>query len=256
VTSRLVLASLLLALAAPTQAAPTHARRVVSLNLCTDQYLALLAPEQAVGLTQLARDPSLSVVAPQAAHLPVVRADAEAVLALHPTLVLATHWGAQATLAALERQGIPVVRIALPQDFPAIRAQTIALAALLGEPQRGAALLARMDAALAAPHAHPTEALWLAARGYTAGPRSLQAAVLRAAGLTPIGQGRHISLESLLTHPPALLVTAQAPGFPSLATNLLTHPALATLPRRTVPPALLACGGPWTAEAVRSLEGK
>jgi hypothetical protein len=80
--------------------------------------------------------------------------------------------------------------------------------------------------------------------------------VLRAAGLTPIGQGRHTSLEALLTHPPALLVTAQAPGFPSLATNLLAHPALAALPRRSVPPALLACGGPWTAEAVRLLESK
>ena len=240
----------------PAQALPAQAERIVSLNLCTDQYLVLLAPEKIAGLTLLSRDPSLSVVARQAAHLPVVRADAEAVLALHPSLVLATQWGAQTTLAALERQGIRVVRTGLAQDFPAIRAQTTALAALLGASQRGAALLARMDALLAAPKAAPTEALWLAPRGYTVGPGSLEAAVLRAAGLTPIGQGRQVGLETLLAHPPALLVTAQAPGFPSLATNLLTHPALAALPRRTIPPALLACGGPWTAGAVRLLEGK
>lgn len=250
-TRLLALAGLLLVLAAPVQA-----RRVVSLNLCTDQYLALLAPEQVVGLTPLSRDPSLSVVAQAAAHLPVVRADAEAVLALRPDLVLAANWGAQATLAALERQGIKVVRILLPQDFPAIRTQTVALAALLGVPRRGAALLTRMDAALAAPKAPATQAIWLAPRGYTAGPHSLQAAVLRAAGLMPIGAGRQMSLETLLAHPPALLVTAQPPGFPSLATNLLAHPALAALPRRTVPPALLTCGGPWTAEAVRVLERK
>lgn len=30
-------------------AAPAWAARVVSLNLCTDEYLLLLAPEQAVG---------------------------------------------------------------------------------------------------------------------------------------------------------------------------------------------------------------
>jgi iron complex transport system substrate-binding protein len=243
-----------LALAALLLAAAAQARRVVSLNLCTDQYLALLAPEQAVGLTPLSRDPSLSVVARQAAHLPIVRADAEAVLALRPDLVLAATWGARATLAALEREHVRVVRIALPQDFPAIRAQTGFLAALLGARQRGAALLAGMDAALAAPKAVPTEALWLAPRGYTAGPHSLQAAVLRAAGLVPIGRGRHLSLEALLADPPALLVTARAPGTPSLATDLLTHPALAALPRRTVPPALLACGGPWTARAVTLLE--
>lgn len=235
-------------------ASPAEARRVVSLNLCTDQYLALLAPEQAVGLTPLARDPALSVVASRAARLPVVRADAEAVLALRPDLVLATSWGAQATLAALERQGVRVVRVALPQDFPAIRAQTERLAALVGEPRRGAALLAAMDAALAAPRLAPHPALWLAPRGYTAGPHSLQAAVLRAAGLTPIGRGRRLDLEALLAHPPALLVTATAPASPSLATDLLAHPALAALPRRRVPPALLACGGPWTARAVRLLE--
>jgi iron complex transport system substrate-binding protein len=41
-------------------AAPAHAgQRVVSLNLCTDQMLVLLAPEQVVALSPLARDPTL-----------------------------------------------------------------------------------------------------------------------------------------------------------------------------------------------------
>ncbi len=63
--------------------------RVVSLNLCSDQLLVMLAPEKVAALTVLARDPSLSVVAAEARHLPVVRADAEAVLRLRPDLVLA-----------------------------------------------------------------------------------------------------------------------------------------------------------------------
>lgn len=235
--------------------AAAAAERVVSLNLCTDQYLVLLAPEKVAGLTMLARDPTLSVVAAQAAHLPVVRADAEAVLALRPDLVLAAQWGAQTTLAALQRQGVRVVRSRLPRDFAGIRAETAHLAAVLGEPARGKALLARMQARLeAVPEPGPeTATLWLAPRGYAAGPRSLEAAVLRAAGLRPVGRGRQIGLEALLAHPPALLVTADAPRFPSLATNMLSHPALAALPRRHVPPALLACAGPWTARAVTLL---
>ena len=59
-----------------------QAAGVVSLNLCTDQYLVQLAPEQVAALSPLARDPSLSVVAAEAARLPWVRADAEAVLKL------------------------------------------------------------------------------------------------------------------------------------------------------------------------------
>jgi len=78
-------------------------------------------------------------------------------------------------------------------------------------------------------------------------------AVLRAAGLADVGQGRQMGLEALVTHPPDLLVTPTASGFPSLATAVLNHPALAAIPRRSVPPALLVCGGPWTARAVELL---
>lgn len=249
------LACLLLWTAPAHAARPLQALRIVSLNLCTDQYLLLLAPSQAVAVTQLASDPSLSVVAAAARHVPAVRADAEAVLALHPDLVLAASWGAQPTLAALQRQGVRVVRVDLPRDFPGIRAETRRLARLLGAEARGAALLATMDAELAAPPAGDGRtALWLEPRGYTAGPASLQAAVLTAAGYRSAGAGRQLGLEALLAHPPQLLVTATAPRFPSLATDLLRHPALAALPRRRVPPALLACAGPWTARAVALLD--
>ena len=83
------------------------ADRVVSLNLCTDQMLVLLAPEKVAALSPLARDPALSFVAPQAEHLPVVRASAEAVLRLHPDLVLAAPYGAQTTLALLQQERRP-----------------------------------------------------------------------------------------------------------------------------------------------------
>ena len=108
--------------------------------------LVLLAPEKIAALSPLARDPALSFVAPQAAHLPIVRASAEAVLRLRPDLVLAAPYGAQTTLALLQQERVPVLRIALPQDFAGIRQMTRLLAATLGVPQRGEALLAAMDA--------------------------------------------------------------------------------------------------------------
>jgi iron complex transport system substrate-binding protein len=238
--------------AAPAWAQPPIPRRVVSLNLCTDQFLLLLAPEKAVAVTMLAADPALSFVANEARRVPAVRADAEAVLALQPDLVLAAPWGAQATLAALERRGVRVERIRPPSDFTAVAAETRRLAALLDESARGAALLAGMETQLT-PTAEPhRSALLLEARGYSAGPETLGGAVLRAAGFRNAG-GRRLGLEDIVAHPPDLLVVTQAPAMPSMATDLLLHPVLAPLPRAVLPPALLVCGGPWSARAVALL---
>jgi iron complex transport system substrate-binding protein len=232
---------------------PAQASHVVSLNLCTDQLLVLLAPEQVTALEPLARDPALSVVAGTAARLPSVRADAEAVLRLHPDLILAGHYGAQTTVALLKARGVRVLQVDEPQDFPQIASLVTQLADVLGVPERGQTLNASMWRMLAAMHPlHGTAVLWQAG-GWTAGPGTLGDAVLRAAGLTNKGTGGRIGLETLLMHPPQLLVTETAPRFPSMSTNLARHPALAAIARRDIPPNLLICGGPFTAEAAMLL---
>ncbi|HUZ64312.1 MAG TPA: ABC transporter substrate-binding protein [Acetobacteraceae bacterium] len=248
------LALALVLLAAPARAA----QRVVSLNLCTDQMLVLLAPAQVAALSPLSRDPSISFVAARAAHLPVVRPSAEAVLALHPDLVLATRWGAQQTVALLAARGVRVVRVGLPEDFAAIRRQVAHLARVLGVQARGAALIARMDARLAAlPRpSHPVRALVWEPNGWGDGAGTLAASVLRAAGLVnaaPFRGAGRIGLERLVAHPPDLLIVPAAPRFPSLATNLFHDPALARIRRVAIPPDLMICGGPFTARAASLL---
>jgi len=226
----------------------------VSLFLCTDQLLVLLAPEQIQALSPLARDPSLSVVAAQALKLPVVRPDAEAVLALHPDLVLAGEYGAQAAVELLQDRGVKVVRVAEPTDFAGVAKEVGDVAGALGVPQRGAVMVARMRARLAAIQpAHRGSAVFWQARGFTAAPGSFGDAVLRAAGFVDAGTGGQMSVEALATHPPDVLITQAAPAYPSLATDLVLHPALAFIPRRTIVPALLACPGPWSVGAVEAL---
>ena len=184
-------AAALLLWAVPAVAEP---QRVVSLNLCTDQLLVLLAPERAVALSPLARDPALSVVAGQAARMRWVRPDAEAVLDLKPDLVLAGPFGAQTTLAALARRGMAIARTALPQDFPAIRAETRRFAALLGAAANGERLIAAMDRTLAAVvKGPPRRLLPLEPRGYAASAGTLEDAVITTAGYVNAGSGRRIS---------------------------------------------------------------
>jgi iron complex transport system substrate-binding protein len=233
------------------------AERVVSLNLCTDQWLVLLAPERVAGLSPLARDPALSFVAAAAAGLPVVRASAEAVMERHPDLVLGARFGAQTTLALLERAGLRVERFDMPTDFAGIRAALRAVAVTLGVPARADPLIAAMDAALppAQPAgAKPLRALVWEPRGWTSGPGTIMDAVVRAAGMVDTGSGRRVGLEALLRHPPDVLVLPEAAAGASLATEMLRHPAVRGIPVRTIPAVLTICPGPFTAQAVVRLE--
>lgn len=233
-------------------AMPGHAQ-IVSLNLCTDQLLVMLAPEQVTALEPLARDPALSVVARQAARLPSVRADAEAVLRLHPRLVLAGRYGAQTTLSLLRARGLAVTTFGEPADFAAIAAQTMQLARLLGVAERGETLVEQMQLRLAAVHPRTGTAILWEAGGWSAGPGSLGDAVVRAAGLADIGSGGRIGVEALLARHPNWLISETAPATPSMATDLAAHPALATMQHLHVPPELLICGTPATAGAVEAL---
>ena len=154
----------------------------------------------------------------------------------------------------MQERGLTVWRTRLPQDFGGIAAETMELGALLGVPERARALVDQMERTLAAvPRRDRGSALIFEARGYVDQAGSLGDAVLRAAGYRNQAGRSRVDLESLVEDPPDLLVVSRRPAFPSLATDLMEHPALARLRRRAIDPALLICAGPWTAQAVRAL---
>jgi iron complex transport system substrate-binding protein len=250
---------LLLLLLGAAAAQAEGARRVVSLNLCADQLLLALAdPAQIAGLSPYAADPSLSVLAEAARPYPRLDWDTEAAISLGPDLVLVgpTHRTImQSTLRAL---GLRLVEVELVTDFESARAQVRRVAALIGQAERGEALVARLDAArarLAAAPRPPLETALVVERGgYAAGPASLAAALLQEAGLkpppgAPAGYGGYVPLEALFTLRPDLLVIKDPPAQPTDQGALFfTHPAVRTLypPERRIalPSRYTLCGGP------------
>jgi len=245
------------ALAAPARAIP---QRVVSLNPCLDQILVAVADRsQVAALSHYARDPQASSIAEVAKRYPQTFESAEEVMMLRPDLVLASRHSAPATREALTRLGVVYEPFSVPNTVKASLAQITRIAALVGHPDRGAALIARIDAALAAgvkpPGAKPVTVLVFQPRGFAAGDGTLMNEMLTRAGFVNVAprygirQWGDVSLERLIADPPQLLLSGEtAPGAPTWAERIVNHPALAAiagrLHRAVLPERLLYCGGP------------
>ena len=146
----LVIAALLCCSHASANEAPRPVR-IVSLNPCLDQLLVELAPrEHIVAISHYSRDPFRSTIAELAQTLPITYETAEEIVALRPDLVLAGRHSAIATRNALTRVGIPFELFDVPLSVEESHALVRRLAALLHVPERGAALIARIDAAIVA----------------------------------------------------------------------------------------------------------
>jgi iron complex transport system substrate-binding protein len=223
-------AGLALLLSAPAVAAPA---RVASLNLCSDELALLLAaPGQMISVSRLGADPDETPLAGRAAGLVVNRGRVTDVVALSPDLVI-TSGGDPNAAATARRLGLATLDLPQPQSLADVRGNVRRVAAALGRPAAGEAVVARMDAALAGPVA-ARPALLVSGGGLTVAPDGLAAAWLRHAGLVqqavPRGQ---VSLERLLSAPPEVLVITR---YRSVQTSInqawLAHPALAALPPR------------------------
>ena len=237
-------------------------RRIVSLDLCADQLLVALAdPGQIAALTPLSRDRAMSAVAARARRLPIARGGAEDLLALQPDLVLASPWGGQGALAAA---GGHVRTVDLPAagSYGQIRDQVRQVAVAVGHPERGTALIARMDAALAAiPRLkHPAVAAYYQRRGYMTGTGTLVDELMRRVGLVNLATrlGRpalsRVSLEEMVAaRPDYLIVETGTDRVDDEGSAMLHHPALAGIPRLRLPEAWTVCGGPAYVLAAESL---
>lgn len=264
---RLALA-LLLVLPLAAVAGPRPAR-VVSVNLCTDQLLLMLADaSQVASVSFLAREPKSSFVSTQAGAYPVNHARAEEVIALRPDLVLATAYTPPRLISTLKRLGYRVELFHLDNTVGGIVTDIRRMAALLDQPARGAVLVKDMQRRLAGtadvPAGERPSALFYQPRGYTSGRHTLQDEALRLAGWrNPAAEHgiegyAPVDLERLLLWRPQRIFTSDYDGTgDSLAQRGLDHPALRKLlagrPPLQIPYKYWICPGPMLADAVELL---
>jgi len=249
-------------------------KRIVSVNLCTDQILIDLVPRDRIAaLSYVAADKSVSAIAGEVAGLRLTRGGAEDVLALSPDLILAGQYAATATTLMLQRLGRRVVVVPLANDLKGIRAQVRLIAAAVGEKKRGERLIRGFDARLAALRKKSPsrsgagaglKALVYGVGSRAAGSGGLAEAMLRAAGLhnyaagVSLGSSGQLPLETMLLRPPDLIVLGHGrSSYLTIMADNLRHPAFVDLisrrPLLVVPQALYLCGTLRTMAAIEQL---
>lgn len=260
---------LLVAWASSAAAADGRPMRIVSLNLCTDQILMMLVdPGRIAAVSYLSRNPDASVMAAEAAGLPVTHGLAEEILTLKPDLVIAGTFTTRPTVQLLQRLGYRVLVVPPAYGIDDIRRNVRRIAGAVHEPRRGDALIADFDrqlAALAAPA--PERGLVAAtyyASNYTSGSATLADDLIRAAGFRNLaaemgkrGTAR-LALEHLIWRAPDLVVLGRTrAAYRTVTAENLKHPALNAMLRRVpavvVPDKLWICGTPHSLDVVARL---
>jgi iron complex transport system substrate-binding protein len=221
-------AAALLLYAAAAAATPT---RIVSLNLCTDEYLRLTAHAgQIASISRLGADPLETPLAwPGRATNNGQISD---IIGQSPDLVLTMGQDAQASALAA-RLKLRLVALPYPTSPAEVVAQVRQVAALTGNTAAGAAFAGRVQALVgSAPPVRP--GLMVGGSGLAPAMDGLTAGWLRLAGIRQM-RGGAISLEQLVAAPPPILIRNRyRPGQHSLPQAWSQHPALRHLRARQI----------------------
>lgn len=251
--------------AAPAREAARELPRIVSLNPCTDAVLAEVAdPQQILALSSYSSNSaSSSMDLAKARRFRAVDGTVEEVIALEPDLVVGSSFVSPATRGAFARLGMRYAGFGINPDVADSLAQVRQIAALAGHPQRGEAMVARIEAALAAnraPPGRPLPAIVWQSSGIVPGEGTLISDLLTRTGFVNAAarRGLHqadvLPLEQMLADPPRVIFAAGNPE--SNEDRMLAHPALASLKstrRESFDSALLWCGGPTIVRAAERL---
>ena len=218
---------------------------IASLNLCTDEYLLLLArPAEVASVSFLSQDPLESQLWRSARRYPSNRGSIEDVLAGRPDAVLTMGGGGRSTRLLARRLRIRPVELVSPASLDDVAANLRTVALALGEPRRARPWLVKLDHLQRTRPAAAKDAVWLSSGGQTLAPGSIGAQWLRLAGLEQRAlPGGRASLETLLVRPPEVLVRSRYRSTQvSNGARWLDHPIV----RKAKARRLAADGRAWT----------
>ena len=239
-------------------------QKIVSLNLCTDQLLMLLAdPNQIVSLSKIVDDQNVSFLAERSAEFKKNRGDAEEIFVNNPDLVVAGVYTEKATVQILQSLGVRVEIFPIEKNFDDIVKNIRKMGLLIGHSDRAKRMIddfnVRLEELRSGISERPRAAIY-SANGYTTGTDTLSGQILKTAGFRNITEevgmsfGGTLPLETLVMLKPDLVITGKAYPGHSRSEEILTHPALRPFKAITQTDAKWVCGTPAVLDAVEELQ--
>lgn len=239
--------------------------RIVSLDECADQYVLGLAPR--ADIVAVSDHAALydSYFRDRAQGLLHVRPSLEAVLALHPTVVVRTWQGDARLLSALQRFGVKIININDVNTFSAARDELLRVGHELDEDASARIEIHHFDQAYddVRDIGHGRSVLYYTPSGYSVGSDTLTGDMVRRLGFHMATQDKgpfYVSPEVVLGMKPDVFALAfyddpfamrRVPG-----RNPLVRAKIAATPHFTIPARAMLCSAWFSIYDLRDLSLK
>jgi len=252
---------------------PTGPQSIVSIGLCTDQLLLIMARRsQIASLTTKSTDQKMSYMANAVGDIPLNNASVEEIIAYKPDLIVGSRFAARDTTRFLRQLGYEVKLVNLPRTVEQIYLQLTSFGQWTGNQVRAATIIKQMKQEIIdiqARYADRPEKTTIiySPNGYTIGANTLEHDVLKNAGFRNLSAEmgivgfKKISLEKVIAaRPDFLQIDNHVYNRNSLASSYLGHPVLNKVVDKKehlfIPSRIRACAGPMITEAIAYMAQK
>lgn len=253
--------------------APVKLPQVVSINLCTDQLVMLLAePAQILALGALSHDKAGSYFHQLARHFRQVEPIAEQVLPLAPDIVVTGPYTSRYTLSLLDELDIVHESMPIASNIDEMLANIERMGELLSQQQKAATIVNDVKTRLVSiaervkqldANKKPTIAVY-DPNGYTVGADSVRGQIINLSGWHNVATTQGIdtygvlNLEQLISlRPQALVESPYSEATYSRGQMLTQHPAIRASGLNPqiikVPSNQTICAGPWVVDVIEQL---
>ncbi len=200
---------------------------IVSLNLCTDELVLLVAdPARIRSVSYLSHAPEETPLWRRARRYRANDGSMLAAAAVRPGLIVTMGASGRDRERLAAAIGARLLVLPYPATIADVASNLAVVARATGGEARAAQIVAAMHAAVASAPADTRPAMWVDGAGRALAADGLGARWLSLAGLRQVPvRGQRLTLEALLTHPPAVMVQSRyRAGQTSSATAWRLHP--------------------------------